>query len=457
MFSIDGYELDKYQIESITGNYSYKLVVAGAGAGKTSTILGNIKYLLENKLYKEEEILCISFTNETVNSLKNKIQDLGYNIDVRTFHKLSLDILDKEYSIVKPSYLEYIIDEYFKSYVKNNYKKARLFKDIFYTEYSLDRLFYTTEYYNLKRTIITFINLLKSQNYGIKELIKYYFKAFYNEKTLITIILEIYLIYKRELESTKQVDFNDMILLASKSSNIKKLKYKYIIIDEFQDTSNVRFNLIREIIKYKNAKLFVVGDDWQSIYRFSGCNLNIFLNFTKFYKDSYIYYLKYTYRNSQQLIDISANFIMKNNSQLKKKIESFSKRDKPIKICYGYSVDELLKITNDNTMILGRTNKDIEDIKYDKKLTIHKSKGLEATDIIIVHSDNIPSKTKSEKILRFVLNEKEYYPFEEERRIFYVALTRAKNDCYIMVDNNDSIFIKELKKDFKDKIEIIKK
>lgn len=125
-FNINNCNLDNTQIDAIESEYSNTLVVAGAGSGKTLTILGKIKYLIEIKQYKEQEILCISFTNESVKSLKNKLSNLGYNIDVFTFHKLSLNILSKyNYSISSDNYLEYITDEYFKSYIKYNKKRNR--------------------------------------------------------------------------------------------------------------------------------------------------------------------------------------------------------------------------------------------------------------------------------------------------------------------------------------------
>jgi DNA helicase-4 len=302
---------------------------------------------------------------------------------------------------------------------------------------------------------MTFIKLAKANNYSIKDIYNIYKKTFFNERQLLKIIIEIYALYKEELESSNQIDFDDMLILAKDNIKDKHLKYKYIIIDEFQDTSLVRFNLILEIIKYTKAKLFVVGDDYQSIYRFSGCDLNLFLNFNKYFKDTRYYYLKYTYRNSNELIKVSVSFIMKNKKQLKKNIESIKNNPKPIKIVFNKNLDDIIKIIDKNFLIIGRNNKDIINIPYDNKLTIHKSKGLEANDIILVNSDSIPTSIKNERILRFVLNNKDYILHEEERRLFYVALTRCKNNIYIIVNKKMSPFVKELIKDYSKYIEII--
>ena len=110
---INGVKLDKYQRKAIICDSKELLVIASAGSGKTLTIIGKIKYLIEKKNVKEDEILCLSFTNETVNNLKEKVK---YNIDIFTFHKLSLNILKEnnyKYYISDDNLLEYIVNEYF--------------------------------------------------------------------------------------------------------------------------------------------------------------------------------------------------------------------------------------------------------------------------------------------------------------------------------------------------------
>ena len=454
-YNINGCMLDKYQIKAIESENDYTLLVAGAGSGKTLTILGKIKYLKEVKHYKDKEILVISFTNETVNSLKNKINNMGYNIDVKTFHKLAMSLITNKYKLLNYDLLDYVIDEYFKSIIYYDKKLRRLLKNYFYYDGNIDKLYNSYEYNMLKKTISTFIHLLKGKGENINNIYEYYKKSIFNERIILKYIMDIYLIYTRELESTNTYDFDDLLIKATEYVN-KNIKYKYIIIDEFQDTSLVRFKLIKKIIDCTGSKLFVVGDDYQSIYRFSGCNLDLFINFTKYFNKGKIYYLKYTYRNSNQLIHVSVNFIMKNKKQLRKHIESNKNINKPIKIVFNKSLEEIINIINDkDILVIGRNNSDIENINYDNKLTIHRSKGLEANNVILVNSDNIPSKLKNEKVLRYVLNDKDYIMYEEERRLFYVALTRTKNNIYIMVNKKRSPFIKELLSDYKNYIEII--
>lgn len=264
----------------------------------------------------------------------------------------------------------------------------------------------------------------------------------------------------------------------------KKIKhYKYIIVDEYQDTSLTKFHLLNEIISITGANFLAVGDDFQSIYRFTGCNLHIFLNFTKYFKYSKIFQIVNTYRNPQELINVAGNFVMKNKYQQKKNLISHKHLSKPVVIYYQNNKIQALKdiliyLNKQNIqdiMVLGRNNKDItkyidNTYKQDNDLytyqnvtfrflTIHKSKGLESHTIILINMEDsllgMPTKIKDEKILKYVNNTKDIYPYEEERRLFYVALTRTKNKTYIISPTkNESIFIKEIKKDTKNVLQI---
>ena len=149
-FNINGYDLDETQIAAIKSEAKSTLVVAGAGSGKTLTILGKIKYLIEKKNVNEKQILCISFTNETVNALKDKTVMMGYNLDIYTFHKLGLSILGNV-NIISDNYLDYIIDEYFESVIK--YDKSKFIKSLFFTDKNINKVYMTNgllrEYRNL--------------------------------------------------------------------------------------------------------------------------------------------------------------------------------------------------------------------------------------------------------------------------------------------------------------------
>ena len=273
-------------------------------------------------------------------------------------------------------------------------------------------------------------------------------------------------------------------MLTRAKERVYDTKTKYIIIDEYQDTSYVRFSLIKEIIDKTNAKLMVVGDDFQSIYRFTGCDLELFTNFHKYFRNTKIRYISNTYRNSNELIDVAGSFIMKNKEQIKKKLKSNIHINKPIVVVRYKMKNDLKKLIlniykkNKNILILGRNNNDINsyldkdfiikdnkiiylknrkiDIKY---LTVHKAKGLEADNVIIINLYNktlgFPNKMNDDKLLRFVSKNKINYPYDEERRLFYVALTRTKEKVYLYTPFNPSVFVNELIDDYRDRIDII--
>ena len=496
---ICGYYLDDEQQKIVLDESKYLLVVAGAGSGKTLTILGKINYLIKYKKIKPEEILCISFTKKASESLKDKIKtEFNLELPVYTFHKLSLEILKEKnnYNIADSNLLDNIIHEFFTEAILEYNNLMKVLLEYFKIKINKNIKNQYLNFYNknktkielLEKLISTFIHLLKCNNYDLEDFPIFLkqakknlsYQKYKKEKRFLILTLNIYIIYMKYLQEENEIDFNDMIKMATNEvikNGINK-NYKYIIIDEYQDTSYIRFELIKEIINKTNSNLMVVGDDFQSIYRFTGCDLALFLNFNKYFPNAKIMKIQNTYRNSQELIKIAGNFVMKNKKQIFKDLRSNKTLPNPIKIIYYKNQIEsfkklIVKIhneTNKPILILGRNNNDIylildddfklnnEDIIYKKDiniklkyLTVHKSKGLEEENVIILNlTDNIlgfPNKIKDDKVLRFVSKNTEKYPYSEERRLFYVALTRTKNNVYLLVPNkNKSVFINELNK-----------
>lgn len=443
-------QLDKYQQRAIMEDGNV-LLIAGAGAGKTHTITKKIEYLITNKICNENEILVISFTNKSVEDLERKII---YNCDIFTFHKLAIQILKDyniKYTLITNDYLELIINEFFHS-LENKYK-IEIIK--YYHIYNYDDFLKSYEYKELIKLITTIIKIYKTNNCK-KDNFKNLFKK---ESFLSKYAYIIKNIYDYELLSTNSYDFDDLIIKATNILN-KYYKYKFIIIDEFQDTSIIRFNLINKLRVLNKATLFCVGDDYQSIYHFSGSDINILLDFTKLIPNAKVLKLKYTYRNSQELIDIASSFIMKNKKQIKKDLISNKHIDKPIEIVYYLNpykafnklYNRLIKDNND-ILVLGRNNFDIKKFTEKKVpfMSIHASKGLEAENVIIINlTDGLygfPNKIKNNKLIEELNPSDKSYLFAEERRLFYVALTRSKNKVYLLVPLfKKSIFIKEIRK-----------
>lgn len=466
-FYVDNYPLDFYQSKILLTNANI-LVIAGAGSGKTLTIIGKINYLIEYKNVLPREILVISFTNASVSDLQKRIK---YDVPIYTFHKLAINILNLHnysYNLCTQNLLSYIIKEYLI-----NCSEAEQKCILSFLKYNHSyRTFIKSNNFNyFCKFIESFINLFQTTNSNSNIITRKKFKKI--EKNILIIIFKIQKIFLLEKKSTNSIDFDDLIINATKFVKTTNINYKYIIIDEFQDTSYIRINLIKEIYKCTTPKIIVVGDDWQSIYRFSGCDLSIFLNFRNIFPNVVQLKLKNTYRNSQELINVATKFVQKNPYQIKKELLSFKNNSFPI-IFVPYTnktkqfkkiLDELIKKTED-ILILSRNNKDIYDYldkeinfldnyvfyktyKF-KYMSIHKSKGLEAKYTIILNCNNdftgFPNKLESNSITKKVFPN-ENYNFSEERRLFYVAITRCKESTYIMYDkNNPSIFIKELKK-----------
>ena len=175
---VNGCSLDNSQRKVVLDESDNLLVIAGAGSGKTLTIIGKIKYLIEKKGIDYKDILCISFTNETVNNLKKKI---GYDIDCYTFHKLSLRILKEvnySYNIVLADSLEYLVDEYFESFIYESnhldyvidYFLYLLKKEVSFSEI---KSIYYKQFIIYKKMIISFINRIKCNNHDYFDILDY--------------------------------------------------------------------------------------------------------------------------------------------------------------------------------------------------------------------------------------------------------------------------------------------
>lgn len=419
----------------------------------------------------------------------------------REFHKTNGTTLLETYSYYNKE--GKLLIELEKLLKENNI----MFKEIDYIQIYKHIFDKTSNKYfsEFKKLIRTFIGLFKSNGYSVenfeflKNKAQQNFNNFVLERTLIflEIVKPIYIKYQEQLKSNKEIDFNDMINSATeivKSDKIK-LNYKYIIIDEYQDISKSRFNLVKEIKNKTNSKIYSVGDDFQSIFKFSGADIDLFTSFQKYMGYYELLKIEKTYRNSQELIDIAGKYVMRNKKLLKKNLKSDKHHSNPLRI-FGYNKDiaiaaeraiEEIVCTHgpeSEIMILGRNNFDIDMlinnspskfkmrktkeqviVQYSKYpelrinyLTAHKSKGLEADNVIIINLENkqlgFPNKIADDPILSLVLTDSENYDFAEEERLFYVAITRTRNVAYLLTcDKNKSIFVNKLIDEFKIKYE----
>ena len=685
--NIEGKSLDDQQRQAIITDEYSNLIIAGAGSGKTLTILGKVKYLVEKRNIDPSKILLLSFTRKTVEELNQWLRNLGLKTKATTFHKLGYDYI-KHFQKNPPAVAnENLLHQTIKQFLKNdilhhdsalksfvqfmacylnipeendafdslgekldikngidfetlkskyyantsgsqriiknkldtfsgervksveelmianflflngvNYEYEKPYPhgdhmyrpDFYLTDYDIwlehfgidkygrakwlsefqekqylksmhkkrakhhlyrTKLLETYSWYNRDNVLLnklremleksgvvfqplseqeiyhkiikqdssfgaeiinlitSFINLSKSRGLAANGLRKLMEDSetddqFMNARRQLFLDFALPIIekYDAALSARGEIDFNDMI---NQAANLVQQKgaakaYDYIIIDEYQDISAARFKLITEIRQRSGARLVCVGDDWQSIYRFTGSDISLFSDFGKFVGEHEKLFIERTYRNSQQLIDISAKFIQQNPQQLAKNPKSSKQLDCPVEFvvydqnnAFAVLVEQIRQIVAEcgvgqHILLLGRHSFDLdyviclrdnkgkvikdqlrEEVKrYNEAtgelniaglegvnitfITAHKSKGLEADNVIVLNLKNdlygFPNKLTDDPIISLLLSAPEACRFAEERRLFYVALTRTRNKAYLLTPENESLFTKEIKR-----------
>ena len=365
----------------------------------------------------------------------------------------------------------------------------------------------------LVNLICRFITNFKTNGFDADEFDRmYHSTANVRSRLFLNICHDCYLEYERYLKSNNAVDFEDMInesarVLRQVKEMQEKLHFKYIIVDEYQDISRQRFDLTTALSEVCDGKIIAVGDDWQSIYAFSGSDISLFTKFQE--KMGYAKLLKIvrTYRNAQGVIDIAGNFIQKNPTQIEKQLISHKTIEDPV-IIYTYdnsykksgqdrkggalyatanavetALEQIIeynkqadKKDNGTILFLGRYGFDgdqlersglfeykargnkLKSVKYPwldiTFMTVHMAKGLGYDNVIVVNGKNetygFPSKIEADPVLSFVVKGDNSINYAEERRLFYVAMTRTKNRVYFIApEQNPSEFLLEIKHDYK--------
>lgn len=330
------------------------------------------------------------------------------------------------------------------------------------------------------RLVVTFVTLVKSSCKSVKEVLQQAKNADDERSVFIIkhIFQPVYERYVNALSDSNQIDFTDAILQATEiCRSSHPVEYDYIIVDEFQDISVDRYNFLK-VLREGNppAKLYCVGDDWQSIYRFSGSDMALFNQFPEYFGATEINKIETTYRFGEPLVSLSSNFIQRNKTQIQKNIHSFSSEMRTELEFYAYdrrdycnTIGQLVAfIPSDKSIfLLGRYSFDdyylsfmYQSIKEGNRfyyviggrkiefLTVHKSKGLEADYVILLQCNKdtygFPSQVSDDPVLNYVLTKSDQFPYGEERRLFYVAITRAKIKTLILYDKRfPSVFVDE--------------
>ena len=346
---------------------------------------------------------------------------------------------------------------------------------------------------NLIDTTQTIIQHMRSNNIDIAGMQtlneRYGGKNIGRNREMLQLIEPLYHAYIQNFATNNGIDFPGMIVDAISCVNNGSYRhpYKYVLIDEYQDMSRPRYELIRALRLQHDFSLFCVGDDWQSIYRFAGSDLHLILDFDRIWRawgPTRMFQITTTRRFRQSLIDASGAFVMRDTNLYVKHLHNPSdKKDYSLKALGGHTeeerfnviVEQLRKLPKTaSILLLGRYRSDINlmircdqsglfsidqstgNIRFLEKpdmdirfMTAHASKGLQRDFVFLLCCSGglkgFPSTIPEEPLLGLLLPEVERCPHAEERRLFYVAMTRCKKKLFFIVDQTrPSRFMYEL-------------
>jgi len=360
-------KLNKEQNEAVTHPEGPLLILAGAGSGKTRTITHRIAYLLDKKKVSPYSILAVTFTNKAANEMKTRINKLVKSgvkgLWMGTFHSVCLRILKRD--------IEHL--EGFKANftIFDDQDQIRLIKDCL-------KLLDLNERVYEPRAMRSKIDGFKNKGSQLNSI---------NIETHDEKIKDIYELYENELRRHNGLDFSDLLSLTVKlfKEHPKVLefyqdRFKHILVDEYQDTNNLQYQIVKSLAE-KNKNIFVVGDDNQSIYSWRGADIQNILNFEVDFSSTKVIKLEKNYRSTKNIINIS-NELIKNNLQRKEKT-LYTNNEKGELINYYEAADE-----QDEAKYLIRN---IESQKNEK--------GLKFNDIAIFYRTNNQSKAIEDELI----------------------------------------------------------
>ena len=314
-------DLNPAQRQAVERTEGPVLILAGAGSGKTKVLTTRIAYLVEDKQVMPANILAITFTNKAANEMRERVENIiGENsrdMWISTFHSCCVRILRKDINKIG----------YNRSFVIYDASdQLTLVKDCL-KELNLDDKKFEP------KSIISYISSAKDKLQTPKE-----FAREAEGDIWLSKIAEVYAIYQDRLLRNSALDFDDLIvktveLLQSNEDvlNFYRGKFKYIMVDEYQDTSRAQYQLIK-MLAQGHQNICVVGDDDQSIYGWRGADIRNILEFEKDYDDVFVVKLEQNYRSTQPILDTANHLIANNVERKKKRLWSDKKEGQPVKI-----------------------------------------------------------------------------------------------------------------------------
>ena len=578
---VEGHELSDEQLAAIAGAGPNTLVLAGAGTGKTTTITGYAAWLLATGRATPEEILVLSFTRASAAEMAERIRrQTGKTVHAGTFHSLGLEICRRANAIGSPqpqvadsAALEQAVRQEFAARIMNpanaRYRRTvlALMPEPVAEKYRAwasphrsqtgAASAVTTDTANtppaslepladpafaqctdhLLATARTVIGHMRADGLTVADLRRRN-RAHADETDaastarngthariarFLDFVAPLHAAYVRYLAANHAVDFAGMITEATRlvRENRYASPFRYLLIDEYQDMSRPRYELIRALREQagqRGCTLFAVGDDWQSIYRFAGSDVSLILDFDRLWRDwgpTRLFRITVTRRFREALIEASSRFVMADPSLYAKRLRSADsgsahsgsatndcahpahshRTAHPIGILCGKGpigtdeetesqarfaavTDQLARLPrNTSVLLLGRYADDLDRLLsadrnrmftpvaadrpgvlefHDRPdlriefMTVHKSKGLQRDVVFLLATSGgahgFPSALPDEPVLGLLLPAVEPFPYAEERRLFYVAMTRCVKRLFLVVDRRrPSRFIYELR------------
>ncbi len=448
--------LNEKQKEAVMATEGPVLVIAGPGSGKTRVLTHRIAYIIETKKAQAENILAVAFTNKAAKEMKNRVEallgeisrenntdkkeasfpadDLDINQTLNSIYENKKEVennnqsLTTHYSLLTTHYQIPTISTFHGLCVKILRKEAEFigYKKEFIifddddqkscVKKILKRLNLSDEQFN-PRALLSEIGkakneLLTPESYG--EIAESYFQQ---------IASKVYDLYQKELRQNNSLDFDDLIMqtiiLFLKHPEILEKyqdKFRYIMVDEYQDTNHAQYKLINLLSrKYKN--IFVVGDDWQSIYRWRGADIRNILEFEKNYPGAKTILLEQNYRSTQEILDVSYSIISKNINRKEKKLWSEKKASQPI-IVY-----EAANEKGEAEFIVSQIAK------------MNSGENIKLRDIAILYRTNAQSRAVEETFLRYNV------PYKIVGGVKFYARREIKNliAYFRLIQNSDDL------------------
>ncbi|EOV4175990.1 DNA helicase IV [Yersinia enterocolitica] len=483
--NVESSPLNESQSRAVVNGEDSVLVLAGAGSGKTSVLVARAGWLLRRNEALPEQILLLAFGRQAADEMNSRIkQRLGVDdIQAKTFHALALQIIQQG-SRKTPviSKLESdsqarrsLLIKHWQQQCSEKKAQAKGWREWLTDELEWD--IDDGEFWRDSRLaarlagrLERWLGLMRMHGGSQAEMIEQAdeeVRALFQKR--IRLMAPLLKAWKTALKEEGAVDFSGLIHQAVNLLEKGRFvsPWKHILVDEFQDISPQRAMLLSALRKQnRQTCLFAVGDDWQAIYRFSGAELSLTTAFSQNFGESAECALDTTYRFNDRIGEIANRFIQQNPYQLKKPLNSLSQGNKKsVVILPSEQLESLLdKLSgfvkdDERILILARYHHLRPEIlqkattRWPKLtidfMTIHASKGQQADYVIIagLHegNDGFPAVVRESILEDVLLPPPEDFPDAEERRLLYVAMTRAKHQVWLLQDTaNPSIFVNQL-------------